>query len=348
MHACFFRYFILRLHVDLCAAFMLRFLRPCMLLHATCFQGLRACMLDMHCACMHAAMLHSSNPASVRVDWAHITNPCHDPPPENLLFPQVHDHAPDFAAYATRLSNEFSSVLGTAMAAQQPCTAALSASAAAAAQRVSRLPTVVRSVITEGCVQLVAWVTSAAAQLVRSGRATGRAAAAATCAEAPDPQHSEQDILDSLLDGSELLREARSATVQVGSAFAEISAGSDPAVSPPANSTKPDEHPELHPLFAWPCCLAATTPGATASSGASGALDVIEVHLSPARAAAAAGVQQLRVRALIVSGSDLLLDVPLVVDTRCPVARCVGHLAFDTFRLKVVVPLGPHGLGVNY
>lgn len=232
---------------------------------------------------------------------------------------KVHDHPTNFTSYATRLSDEVTSATARAIA-QQALRPGVQLQ-----QQQRRLPMLVKSIVVEGCVQLVAWAVSAAAQLVPSARA-GRHGDS-------EQRHAvEQDIMDAVLSGSPLLHGAASATMQVGGSVAAISANGRDAeprvahvvVSPDADDTQPD----LQPLFAWPCCLEvarqdASNSGADSGSsrGQAGASAVVEVQLAPALAAAAAGVRQVSVRVLLTSGTELLSDNPLLLETANPVAR---------------------------
>lgn len=139
-------------------------------------------------------------------------------------------------------------------------------------------------------------------------------------------------VLDSVLTGSGLPQSSRSSTVmRVGVVTFDAKTSSGAGVPRPIfSSTEPNDPSGLQLQFAWPCCIAAAAPGATRSPDATAPdADVIEVHLSPAHAAAAAGVRQLQVRALIIGSAAVLLDTPLVLDTACPVVRWVilGHPA---------------------
>ncbi|GBF96453.1 hypothetical protein Rsub_09252 [Raphidocelis subcapitata] len=221
---------------------------------------------------------------------------------------KVRDHPADFGTYAARLSADVTAALGATLGGQPLQSEHPSAAAAA-------LPVVVRSLVTEGCVQLVAWA---------AARIAGHRGAAAAAPGEPGAadgggggqlpvRRLERGVLDGVLDGSELLRGARAATLQVGATVASVASAGERAGPSPRH----DPHPclDFEAIYAWPCCLAA---GAPHPAGAPP--PAIEVRLAPARAAAAAGLRVLRARALLADGARVLLDAPLLLDTADPVA----------------------------
>jgi hypothetical protein len=224
----------------------------------------------------------------------------------------VHDHPPDFHAYASRLSSEVAASLSAALATQLRGCAGGAAAAA-------RLPTVVRAVVAEGCVQLVAWAAGALAHLAMGPPVPLAGGDTAPAAADSGPQRLERGVVEEVVSGSELLRAAASATLQVGGTVATLRGGGGAAFSQlsgrcaGSGACDSADRGDLQLQYAWPCCLpVAAAPCCAAAAGA-----VLEVRLAPA----AAGVRALRARALLVDGADVLLDARLVLDTARPVVR---------------------------
>jgi hypothetical protein len=203
------------------------------------------------------------------------------------------------------------------------------ASTGAAAATPLRLPTLVRTIVLEGCVQLIAWAVGA-----RPPRPPYEEPppAAADDGGAPQPGHvqrREQEVLQGLLAGSGLLRAAAAATLQAGATVATLhGAARAPSFAPLCGRAAGRGSigaggrvgVDLGLLYAWPCCL--PTAASCGDGAAVAAPTYVELRLAPASAAAAAGVRWLPARALLSDGAGVLLDAPLVLDTARPVARC--------------------------
>ncbi|KIY95416.1 hypothetical protein MNEG_12545 [Monoraphidium neglectum] len=256
---------------------------------------------------------------------------------------KVRDNPSDVQAYASRLSNEVSSSLGAA-AAQLPAPASTSAPAAPLAAGVvaelasPRMPTLVQTVVLQGCAQLVGWAASARQRPAR-GEPLQPAASAS-----PRPGCArllEHCVIDNVLAGSALLRAAGAATLQTGSTVATLGgAARAPSLAPlcaRAACGGVNGCDDLPLLYAWPCCLPIIAPADTPRGGPGGAGGAggaggggtaaaqppvsVEVWLAPASAAATAGVRRLQARALLTSSAGVLLDAPLELDAARPFAR---------------------------
>jgi hypothetical protein len=279
---------------------------------------------------------------------------------------RVRDPKPqDAQAYASHLSREITSTLGAAMVQQAPSantsTTADPASPAAAAEPApSHLPTLVHTVMLEGCVQVAAWAAGAPSRHACGERPMS---SAGTPPGPESAQSFEQGVLESLLAGSSLLRAAGPATLQAGNTVAVVGARAGaPSFAPLSMRLGCDGVAreeggcaDLQLLHAWPVCLPISAPSSTLYGGGAPTQPPIcvEVCFAPARVAAAAGVKWLVAHAVLSDGSRVLLDEPLVLDAACPVARCAGlgfgaghrcrlcQQGFDAVKNVMALALGP-------